>query len=243
MIIIEFVGGTSVGKSILVSDIKKLDFGERNASTHFEFILKCLKINYNKWTYYSILHLFLYFQFLWLCIRKRCLFYEFFVHIFQKEEPYPFVIKLKLCNNLIRTFGAMFFLKDKKFDKNQSVVLVDEGPIQMIHNIITKVDGKINCKLWEYLLSLIPDVMISKIIIMHDTNKSVAIRSLKRSDPAFGCKKLSFKQWLSFARNNKKSFTYLESLLGDKILCVIRPKRNKLNVVISALMEKLNIAI
>jgi hypothetical protein len=96
----------------------------------------------------------------------------------------------------------------------------------------------INYPLNKQLLSKLPHELFFKIIIIYDSDKNVAIRSLKRGDAALGCKHLSYREWLCFAKNNRKNFEYLESLLNDKITCVIR-SQNKLNI----LREKLNINI
>jgi hypothetical protein len=75
MLIIEFCGGTSVGKTTL---IKELNLQSKRVITAYNYIFQWLKIRRTKWTYIFILHPFLYFHFLRLCIRKRYFFAFFF---------------------------------------------------------------------------------------------------------------------------------------------------------------------
>jgi hypothetical protein len=169
MTIIEFCGGTSVGKTTLVKELKSRS---KYITTDVDYIFRWLKIPYTRWTCRFILHPFVYFHFLRLCIYRRYCFYTFFGYVFKKQK-YPFLIKLKLCNSFIRTFGISFFLSRQDIAKNNAIVLRDEGPIQIINNIISTFHDEINvnCQLWKQLFSKLPNELFSKIVVIHDADK------------------------------------------------------------------------
>ena len=140
-------------------------------------------------------------------------FFKAFICIINKKRPYPFIIKLKLVNNLIRTLGAYCFLLFYEVKhKNDDVVIIDEGIIQLINNIIINFEKKIKIEIWDKLLAVIPTSFLTQICLFQISPNTAIQRCLNRKDPAFGKKKLSKTQWLKFITNTEKSLTYLQSL-------------------------------
>ena len=71
MKLVEFIGPTSSGKSTTLDQLRSIP--QVNIYGHFEYILKFLKLSYNRFTYLFILHPFLYIQFLKNeCVNYQC---------------------------------------------------------------------------------------------------------------------------------------------------------------------------
>ena len=222
MKLIEFIGPTSSGKSTTLDQLKSIS--QKNTYGHFEYILKFLKVPYNRFTYLFILHPFLYVSFALGGVRFHysSFFFKAFIYIINKKRPYPFIIKLKLVNNLIRTLGAYCFLLFCEVKhKNDDVVIIDEGIIQLINNIIINFEKKIKIEIWDKLLAVIPASFLTKVCLFQVSPNIAVERCLKRKDPAFGKNKLTKTQWLKFITNAEKSFAYLQSLNLVDLLIIV----------------------
>jgi hypothetical protein len=57
--------------------------------------------------------------------------------------------------------------------------MLDDGPVQVMNSIISTFHDEINVdyQLWKQLLSKLPSELFSKMIIVHDSDKNVVIRS------------------------------------------------------------------
>ena len=221
MKLIEFIGPTSSGKSTTLDQLRSIS--QKNIYEHFEYILKLLKMPYNRFTYLFILHPFLYITFFigGMVFYYWPFFFATFICIINKRKPYPFWTKLKLINNLIRTLGCFSFLKvhcDK--NKNDNIIVIDEGIIQLINNVIINFDKSIDVKLWDKLLPLVPKSFLFKTCLFIVPENIAINRCLLRKDPAFGKKKLTKEQWRCFIANANESFTYLQSLKFLRIFVV-----------------------
>ena len=213
MKLIEFIGTTSSGKSTTLNQLKSISQG--NIYGHFEYILRFLKVPYHRFTYLFILHPFLYTTFFigGVSFHYWAFFFATFICIMKKKRPCSFVRKLRLINNLIRILGCLSFLKiycNKRRD--DAIVVVDEGVIQLINNVIVDLGKSINLKIWDNLLPLVPKSFLLKTCLFVAPENVVIQRSLLRKDPAYGGGKMTEEQWQRFIANTNKSFTYLQSL-------------------------------
>lgn len=202
-----------MGKTTALNQLRAVTRG--NFYGHFEYISKVLNVPYNRLTYWFILHPFLYVIFAIGGVYFHCwtFFFKAAKCIMGKKRPYPFIIKLKLINNLVRTLGAYCFLNFYGAKhKNKDIVIIDEGVIQLVNNIIISFDKTINTKTWDKLLAALPNQFLTKACLFRASLNVTTQRCLERKDPAFGKKKLTRTQWYMFAINSEKSFDYLQSL-------------------------------
>lgn len=221
MKIVEFIGNTSSGKTSAIKQLKCIP--KEKIYGHFEYILKVLKMPFNRFTYLFILHPFLYIYFAISGSRFNCchFFFKAVICIAKKGNHWPFVIKLKLINNLIRTLGSCCWIKVyTNKHKNDDIILIDEGLLQIINNIVVDFDKDIDVENLYSLLALLQSDVFFKTCLFTVPTDIALQRCLNRKDPAFGRKKLTNEQWCKYITNYYKSCASLQSLKKIDLLVV-----------------------
>ena len=176
--IIEFIGSTGAGKTTLIAEVRRRLVQTADVTSSFEVVAAPFGLHgVTNLTARNLIQEFLGFPFFILSLNRHKALIIFILRMLARQGSFS-IFTINNLRSLERKLAVDEILKRRQ---NHQIVLVDEGPLLLAHNVFVYTNAHYTAEEIARFTSLVP--LPDIIVYIKAPTETLVQRSLMRSDP------------------------------------------------------------